>query len=45
MGILSACRLIKNVSEASLDVTLGYHYYRTERANERTVYNPLTAKT
>ena len=42
MGILSVCRLIqKYVSEASLDVTLGYHYYHTERANERTVYNPF----
>ncbi len=31
----------KHVSHASLDVTLGYHYYRVERANERTVYNPF----
>ncbi|MCA9347857.1 deoxycytidine triphosphate deaminase [Candidatus Saccharibacteria bacterium] len=31
----------KHVSHASLDVTLGYHYYRVERANERTIYNPF----
>ncbi len=31
----------KHVSQASLDVTLGYHFYRVERANERTIYNPF----
>lgn len=31
----------KHVSHASLDVTLGYYYYRVERANERTIYNPF----
>lgn len=32
---------LKHVSQASLDVTLGYHYYRIERMNERTLYNPF----
>lgn len=31
----------KHISQASLDVTLGYHFYRVERANERTIYNPF----
>jgi dCTP deaminase len=31
----------KHVSHASLDVTLGYHFYRIERMNERTIYNPF----
>ena len=31
----------KHVSHASLDVTLGYHFYRVERANERNIYNPF----
>lgn len=31
----------KYVAEASLDITLGYYYYRTERLNDRTVYNPF----
>lgn len=31
----------KHVSHASLDVTLGYHFYRVERTNERNVYNPF----
>lgn len=31
----------KQVSHASLDVTLGYYYYRVERSNERTMYNPF----
>ncbi len=31
----------KHVSHASLDVTLGYNYYRIERLNERTIYNPF----
>jgi len=30
-----------HVSQASLDVTLGYYFYRIERMNERTVYNPF----
>lgn len=29
------------ISQASLDVTLGYYYYRVELANERTIYNPF----
>lgn len=31
----------KHVSHASLDVTLGYYFYRIERMNERTIYNPF----
>lgn len=31
----------KNVSEASLDITLGYYYYRTEVHQQRTIYNPF----
>ena len=31
----------KHVAHASLDVSLGYYYYRIERANERTIYNPF----
>lgn len=31
----------KHVSHASLDVTLGYYYYRIERLNERNIYNPF----
>lgn len=31
----------KHVSHASLDVTLGYYFYRTEQVNERTIYNPF----
>ncbi len=31
----------KHVSQASLDVTLGYYYYRIERMQERTIYNPF----
>lgn len=31
----------KNVSQASLDVTLGYHFYRVEMVNERNIYNPF----
>lgn len=30
-----------HVSHASLDVTLGYYYYRTERAEYHPVYNPF----
>jgi deoxycytidine triphosphate deaminase len=32
---------VKHVSQASLDVTLGYYFYRIEAANERTIYNPF----
>lgn len=32
----------KHISHASLDVTLGYYYFRTERASDRTVYNPFS---
>ncbi len=31
----------KHVSHASLDVTLGYYYYRTERVDDHTIYNPF----
>lgn len=31
----------KHVAHASLDVTLGYYYYRIERMNDRTIYNPF----
>lgn len=30
-----------NVSHASLDVTLGYYYFRAEKHNKRTIYNPF----
>lgn len=29
------------VNYASLDITLGYYFFRTERVNERTIYNPF----
>ncbi len=31
----------KNISQASLDVTLGDYYYRTELVGDHTVYNPF----
>ncbi len=31
----------RHVSHASLDVTLGYYYYRTERSKDHPVYNPF----
>jgi deoxycytidine triphosphate deaminase len=31
----------KHVAHASLDVTLGYYYYRIEASNERIIYNPF----
>ena len=31
----------KHVAHASLDVTLGYYYYRIEKMQERTIYNPF----
>lgn len=31
----------KHIAHASLDVTLGYYYYRTDRVSDRTLYNPL----
>jgi deoxycytidine triphosphate deaminase len=31
----------KHVSHASLDVTLGHYYYRTERSADHPVYNPF----
>ncbi|MEK9195961.1 MAG: deoxycytidine triphosphate deaminase [Patescibacteria group bacterium] len=31
----------KHVSHASLDVTLGYYYYRTERMSGKLIYNPF----
>lgn len=32
----------KQVSHASLDVTLGYYYYRTERTSDQIIYDPFT---
>ncbi len=34
----------KHVAHASLDVTLGYYYYRTEKAGDHTIYNPFDAE-
>ena len=34
----------KHVSHASLDVTLGHYYYRTERSGYHTLYNPFDEK-
>jgi len=34
----------KHIAHASLDVTLGYYYYRTERTGDHTVYNPFDEK-
>jgi deoxycytidine triphosphate deaminase len=34
----------KHVSHASLDVTLGHYYYRTERSSHHTLYNPFNEK-
>lgn len=34
----------KHVSHASLDVTLGYYYYRTERMSGKSIYNPFDAE-
>jgi deoxycytidine triphosphate deaminase len=31
----------KHISQASLDVTLGFHYYRIESTNTKSVYNPF----
>jgi deoxycytidine triphosphate deaminase len=31
----------EHISHASLDVTLGYYYYRIEASEERIIYNPL----
>lgn len=31
----------RHISHASLDVTLGYYYYRTERSKDHPVYNPF----
>lgn len=31
----------RHVSHASLDVTLGYYYYRTERMSGKLIYNPF----
>src|SRR3989344_8519717 len=31
----------KHVSHASLDVTLGYYYYRTEKTGDYSLYNPF----
>ena len=34
----------RHVSHASLDVTLGHYFYRTERTGDRTMYNPFDEK-
>lgn len=34
----------KHIAHASLDVTLGYYYYRTERSGDHPVYNPFDEK-
>ena len=31
----------KHVCQASLDITLGHYFYRIERINDRTIYNPF----
>ena len=31
----------QHIAHASLDVTLGHYYYRIEKTNERTIYNPF----
>lgn len=31
----------QHVAEASLDITLGHYFYRTERINGRSIYNPF----
>lgn len=31
----------KHVSQASLDITLGHNYFRTERTGDHTLYNPF----
>src|SRR6185437_4372088 len=31
----------KHVAHASMDVTLGYYYYRTEHVGDHTIYNPF----
>ena len=31
----------KHIAEASLDITLGYYFYRIEKNKDRTVYNPF----
>ncbi|MBI2588628.1 deoxycytidine triphosphate deaminase [Candidatus Saccharibacteria bacterium] len=31
----------RHVAHASLDVTLGFYYYRTEKSGDHTVYNPF----
>jgi deoxycytidine triphosphate deaminase len=33
-----------HVSQASLDVTLGYYFYRIEKMNEQAVYNPFDSE-
>ncbi len=34
----------KHITEASLDITLGYYYYKTEIKNGHTVYNPFDSQ-
>jgi deoxycytidine triphosphate deaminase len=34
----------KHVAHASLDVTLGHYYYRTERTGDKAFYNPFSEK-
>lgn len=33
-----------HINHASLDVTLGYYYYRVEQANDRQIYNPFDSE-
>ncbi len=34
----------KHVSQASLDVTLGHYYFRTERSGDHALYNPFSER-
>lgn len=34
----------KNVSQASLDLTLGYFYYKVEGSSDKTIYNPFDSE-
>ncbi len=34
----------KHIAHASMDITLGYNYYRIEKMNEQTIYNPFDSE-
>ncbi len=34
----------RHVSQASLDITLGYYYFRTEKSGDHSLYNPFDEK-